>query len=80
MHITLFKALRTINLNDDQATQVVAELEEYIAVKVTEANKGLEAKLDAQDAKLNTLTWVIGSTGLLIAVLSLAPAFTKLFN
>ena len=48
MHIALVKALKSINLSDDQATEVVEAIEEYIAVKIKEANAGLEAQLKAQ--------------------------------
>lgn len=73
MHIALFKALKSVNLSDDQATEVVEAFEEYLALKIKEANAGLEAQLKAQ-------TWIIGSVGLLLAVVSLAPAFVKLFH
>ena len=42
-------------------------------MKVTEANKGIEARLTAQ-------TWVIGAVGVVLAVIGLAPAFVKLFH
>ncbi len=73
MHIKLFRALKAANLTDDAAAEVVEAIEEYIAVKVQEANKGLESKLTAQ-------TWVIGSVGFVLAVIGLAPAFVKLFS
>lgn len=72
MHIELFKALKSIKLGDEQATEVVKALEEYLAVKISEANKGLESRLTA-------MTWVIGAVGLMLAVIGLAPAFSKLF-
>jgi len=73
MHIKLFRALKAANVSDDAAAEVVEAIEEYIAVKVQEANKGLEAQLKAQ-------TWVIGSVGFVIAVIGLAPAVFKLFQ
>ena len=73
MHIKLFRALKAANLSDDAAAEVVEAIEEYIAVKVQEANKGIESKLTAQ-------TWVIGSVGFVLAVIGLAPAFIKLFQ
>jgi hypothetical protein len=73
MHIELFRALKGANVSDDAAAEVVEAVEEYIAVKVQEANKGLEAQLKAQ-------TWVIGSVGFVIAVIGLAPAVFKLFQ
>src|SRR3546814_14951437 len=71
MHIKLFRALKAANLSDDAAAEVVEAIEEYIAVKVQEANKGIESKLKAQ-------TWVIGRVGFVLAVIGLAPAFIKL--
>jgi hypothetical protein len=71
MQITLFKALKSVKLSDDQATEVVEAVEEYIAVKINEANKGLEAQLKAQ-------TWLIGSFGLIISIAAVAVAFVKL--
>src|SRR3546814_1714251 len=59
MHIKLFRALKAANLSDDAAAEVVEAIEEYIAVKVQEANKGIESKLTAQ-------TWVIGSVGFVL--------------
>src|SRR3546814_19439101 len=47
MHIKLFRALKAANLSDDAAAEVVEAIEEYIAVKVQEANKGIESKLTA---------------------------------
>jgi len=73
MHIKLFRALKAANVSDDAAAEVVEAIEEYIAVKVQEANKGLESKLTAQ-------TWVIGSVGFVLAVIGLAPGFIKLFQ
>jgi CHASE3 domain sensor protein len=73
VHIQLFKALKSINISDDQATEVVEAFEEYLAVKIKEANAGIEAQLKAQ-------TWVIASIGLILAIIGLAPAFAKLFN
>ena len=67
------RALKAANLSDDAAAEVVEAIEEYIAVKVQEANKGIESKLTAQ-------TWVIGSVGFVLAVIGLAPAFIKLFQ
>lgn len=69
--ITLYKALKSINVSDEQATEVMAAVEEYIAVKINEANKGVEAQLKAQ-------TWLICSFGLIISIAAVAVAFTKL--
>ncbi len=71
MQIALFKALKSVNLTDDQATEVVNAVEEYIAVKIKEANVELVAQLKAQ-------TWLIGSFGLIIAIAAAAVAFSKI--
>ena len=71
MQITLYKALRSAKIGDEQATEVVTAVEEYIAVKIKEANAELVAQLKAQ-------TWLIGSFGLIIAVAAVAVAFAKL--
>lgn len=77
MHVALFKALKSVNLSDDQATEVVKAFEEYLAVKIKEAN----AELVAQQRATN---WLIGSLGSVIAigvlVSELAPVITKLLN
>ena len=73
MHIKLFTALKAVNVTDEKAAEAVEALEEYIAVKIQEATKGLESRLTA-------LTWVIGAVGFLLAVIGLAPAFVKLFQ
>src|SRR3546814_1759661 len=44
MHIKLFRALKAANLSDDAAAEVVEAMEEYIAVQVQEANKGIDSK------------------------------------
>ena len=77
MHIALFKALKSINVSDDSATEVVKAFEEYLAVKIKEAN----AELVAQQRATN---WLIGSLGSIIAigvlVSALAPVVSKLFH
>jgi hypothetical protein len=39
MQVTMFKALKSINIDDTQATTVVEQLEEYVAVKIADATK-----------------------------------------
>ncbi|MBB6193077.1 5'(3')-deoxyribonucleotidase [Sphingobium wenxiniae] len=73
MQIKLFRALKAANVSEDAAAEVVEAIEEYIAVKVQEANKALESKLTAQ-------TWVIGAVGFVLAIIGLAPAFIKMFT
>jgi hypothetical protein len=69
------RSVRPISAKHAQASRFLQQspIEEYIAVKVQEANKGIESKLTAQ-------TWVIGSVGFVLAVIGLAPAFIKLFQ
>jgi hypothetical protein len=71
MHIPLYQALKSIKIGDEQAAGAVKALEEYIAVKISEANKGLEAQLRA-------LTWVMGFIGTMLAIIGLTPIITKL--
>jgi hypothetical protein len=69
------RSVRPISAKHAQASRFLQQspIEEYIAVKVQEANKGIESKLTAQ-------TWVIGSVGFVLAVIGLAPAFIKQFQ
>jgi hypothetical protein len=55
VQLTLFKALRSVNMPTDEATTVVRSIESHIAVKVTEANKALEGKLDGMNIKINIM-------------------------
>lgn len=84
MQLDLFKALQSIHIEDQKATDVVHSLEEYVAVKISEANAPLLAKLDGLNAQFNAqisaLKWMVGAVGILIAVIGLAPAFVKLFG
>ena len=73
MQLTLFKALQSLKLDDDKATEVVEALEAYMATKMNEATAGIEAQLRAQ-------TWVIGTIGVLLAIIGLTPIYLKLFG
>ena len=53
--MTLFKALRSARIPTDAATAAVRSIESHIAVKVTEANKALEGKLDGMNIKINIM-------------------------
>jgi hypothetical protein len=72
MHIGLYQALKSVKIGDEQAAKVVQTLEEYMAVKISEANKGLEAKLAARN-------WLLGFIGTMLAIIGLAPIVAKLF-
>ncbi|CDG38953.1 MULTISPECIES: hypothetical protein [Asaia] len=87
MQLPLFKALKTINIEDEQATEIVDSMEDYIAMKMQEATAplaariegldgrmgALDAKLGALDTKIGALQWTIGIIG---AVIAIATAFS----
>jgi hypothetical protein len=73
MQLTLFKAFQSLKLDDDTATKVVEALEEHIAVKIKEANAGLEAKL-------NAVLWLLGTMTLMLAIIGTTPVYLKLFG
>ena len=72
MHISLYQALKSIKISDEHAAEVVKAFEEHVAVKISDATKGLEAQLRAQ-------TWLLGFIGTMLAVIGLAPVVAKLF-
>ena len=85
MQVTLFKALKSINVDDEQATAVVAQLEEHLEKMIVDAtknleaqNKSLEAKLDSTriglEAKLDAQRTQISFVGGLLGVIGLAIA------
>lgn len=84
MHITLFKALKSVKMTDDQATEVVGAFEEYLAVKIKEANAGLEAQMKGLEAQQKAQTWLIGTLGSVIAIgvliSALSPIIAKLIH
>jgi hypothetical protein len=71
MQISLYQALKSIRIGDEQAADVVQSLEEHIAVKISDATKGIEAQLRA-------LTWLMGFIGTMLAIIGLAPIISKL--
>lgn len=54
MHLPLFKALKTINIDDSRATEVVESLEEHMAMQMQDATRGLEVKFEGMEAKLES--------------------------
>lgn len=70
MQVQLFKALQSIKVHDDTATQVVETLESHIAMKVTDANKALEKQLDALSGKLDFQTKIQGFIALTLTALT----------
>ena len=92
MQVALFKALKSINIDDDRATEVVTQLEEHLENMIGDATKklegkfnGLEAKLDAiksgQEAQRSQITMfsiLIGAIGILMTVaVAIAPTLAK---
>lgn len=89
MHIALYRALKSIKMSDEAASQVVKAMEEHMAKSIADAVKPLEAKIDAltrtQEAKIEELktrlSWVGGGIGLVgfgIAVaVALGPTIAK---
>jgi hypothetical protein len=71
VQIGLFHALKSVRIDSDDAAKAVKSLEERIAMKISEATKGLEAQLRAQN-------WLFGFTGALLAIIGLAPFIAKL--
>lgn len=53
MHIPLYRALKDANVSDDAAAQVVREIESYIAMKIADATKPLEAKMELLNKSTN---------------------------
>jgi hypothetical protein len=70
MQIPLYQALKSIKIGDEQAAQAVQSLEEHIAMKISEATKGIEAQLRA-------LTWLMGFIGTMLAIIGLTPIISK---
>jgi hypothetical protein len=79
MHIPLYQALKSIKITDEKTAEVVGAFEEYMAVKISEANKGLEARFSALESELKSTKWVIGFIGTMLAIIGLAPVISKLF-
>ncbi|MEM6409921.1 MAG: hypothetical protein AAF683_00130 [Pseudomonadota bacterium] len=73
VQITLFKALKTAKVSTDNAEQVVSELEEYIAMKITEATAGIERQLKIQNLLvffLGTMSTIAAAIGGYLAVIN----------
>jgi hypothetical protein len=74
MHITLFKALKSINLNDDLATAVV-ELGKFVASEIKDATAGLEAQNKALESKLDGMKTQLTILSFMLGIVSLAALF-----
>ena len=75
IQITLFKALKEAKVSGEKAEQVVSELEEYIAMKITEANSELVAEVKSLRRDVATNRWIMGLLGLIIATASAAGGY-----
>jgi hypothetical protein len=74
MQVTLFKALKSIKIDDATATSVVDDLEAFMKSRMEEVTKPIEAKL-------TMLQWMIGIVGGMIAIGALfGPIFSKLVH
>ena len=78
MQLTLFKALKSINIEDDRATAVVGTMETHVSQIVNEAareaTRPLELRLVSLEAKLDAQRAQIAFTGTLLAIIGLAIA------
>jgi len=61
MQVPLFRALKSINVEDDTAEKVVDVVEEHIEMAVGLAVKPLETKIDALTVQIGTLVTKIDS-------------------
>ncbi len=59
MQITVFKALKSIDIDDAQATNVVNELEKHMATLVGDAVKGLEAQNRVLESKVDAQNKIV---------------------
>ena len=80
MQLPLFKALQSIKIDDDRATDVVRSFEEYSAMKMAEATAPLVAQLEAVKSEISSLKLLIGFVGAILGVIGLAPSFFHLFK
>ena len=91
MQVTLFKALKSVTIDDTLATAIVEQLEDYVAVKIADAtknleaqNKGLEAQIKGLETSIGGLKWQMGVTSAVIAVSALivgaGAVLTKLIH
>ena len=71
MQVTLFRTLQSIKVDDEAAAKVVDELETQIAMKIEDATRRFEAKLDSTQRSVESYHRVVllgmSLIGLLIA-------------
>lgn len=75
MHVTLFKTLKSININDDLATAVVEQLDMFLASEIKEATTGLEAQNKALESKIDGLKTQLTILSFMLGIVSLAALF-----
>lgn len=54
MQVTLFRALKSANVDDETAHKVVDAIEEHIDMAVGQANKALETKIESMQSNMET--------------------------
>ena len=54
MHIELFTALKSLNIDDDKAKEVVESLESYIAMQISQATQPILNRMDSMQGVLST--------------------------
>ena len=74
MQVKLFKALKSVNIDDDKATAVVAQLEEHLEKMIGDATKNLEAQNKALENKLDGLRSQLTIISVLLTIIGLAIA------
>lgn len=71
MQVALFKALRSINIDDTTATAVVDKLEEHLEHMIRDATKNLEAQNKALESKLDGLRSQLTTFSILLSIIGL---------
>ena len=61
MQVTLFKALKSIKVEDDAATAVVASLEEHVEAMIGDSTRALEAQLKGISAENSAFKSIIST-------------------
>ena len=73
MQVTLFRALQTIKVSDENAEKVVSSMETFMKTRMEEAITPLKAELSA-------VKWLIGIFGLIISAASVATGIMVAFK
>lgn len=77
MHTALFKALKSIGIDDERATDVVNELEAYMKGRMEDVTKPLEGKIEDLSKTINRFAALVA---LLAAATAFGPAIAKLVH